>query len=407
MIGAVGLALLAILAAIPGAFSADRTPAQTPESVPAEPIAEGRRVFEEKSCASCHPVWGNGGSPAAGPDLGKVTESWTDVMRLAGTLWNHLPAMTAAMRVRGVERANFSPEEMAKLMTYLFYVKFVGLPGSVERGRQVFKDGHCSDCHQFAGRGGRVAPRLDELKQFASPFFFARALWNHGPEMAEKMKELHVKRTRFKGEDIADLVAYIRGDATRPVELEMVYMQSATPRAGAVLFARRGCVTCHGDDASGGTAPGLNQPGLAMTASDVAAAFWNHGAPMWGKMKEMGLPFPTFGDGEMSDLLAYLAFLQYAGREGDAANGARLFKEKSCAECHAVAGTGAKAATDLVKPHVTASVVQWTTEMWNHEVAMEEKFKEMERPWPRFEGDEMRDLVAFLRATGKPAEATK
>jgi mono/diheme cytochrome c family protein len=225
--------------------------------------------------------------------------------------------------------------------------------------------------------------------------------------MVDKMDKLHVRRRRFEGDDIADLVAFIRGDSTRPVELEMVYMQSATPRAGAMLFAKKGCARCHGADASGDTAPGLNEPGLVMTASDVAAAFWNHGAPMWARMKELGIPFPKFSDGEMSDLLAYLAFLQYAGREGDAKKGAQVFKDKSCTECHAVAGKGSQIAPDLVTPRLTASVVQWTAEMWNHEVAMEEKFKEKERPWPRFEDDEMRDLVAFLRSTGTPAEATQ
>jgi hypothetical protein len=36
--------------------------------------------------------------------------------------------------------------------------------------------------------------------------------------------------------------------------------------------------------------------------------------------------------------------------------------------------------------------------MWNHAPAMKEKAAQEQIAWPRFEGDEMRDLVAFLRA---------
>ena len=36
--------------------------------------------------------------------------------------------------------------------------------------------------------------------------------------------------------------------------------------------------------------------------------------------------------------------------------------------------------------------------MWNHAPAMEAKLSEMQLEWPRFEGEEMRDFVEFVRS---------
>ncbi len=35
--------------------------------------------------------------------------------------------------------------------------------------------------------------------------------------------------------------------------------------------------------------------------------------------------------------------------------------------------------------------------MWNHAPAMEIHMRELKMPWPRFEGEEMNDLLAFVR----------
>jgi hypothetical protein len=38
--------------------------------------------------------------------------------------------------------------------------------------------------------------------------------------------------------------------------------------------------------------------------------------------------------------------------------------------------------------------------MWEHAPSMFDLVEEDNREWPRFEGDEMRDLSAYLRALG-------
>jgi cytochrome c551/c552 len=390
--------LLAILLTSALAVRAETGGRDAREPLPSQPLAEGRPLFEAKGCASCHAIWGGENAPRTGPDLGR-DGSWRDLMRFAGALWNHMPAMTEKMREQHIDRAALSPDEMGKLAGYLFYVKFLGEPGDAARGHQLFEQRLCARCHQFAGRGGTVGPRLDELKDYASSFFMAQALWNHGPEMAEKMAELKLARPRLEGSDVADIVAFMRGDSRAAVPLELAYAQAGNPRAGKTVFRDRGCLKCHAVSGTGGTVgPDLGVPRAKVRASEIAGALWNHGPPMWAKMKELGVPLPRVTDREMSDLLAYLYFVQYMGGSGDAQRGSALFREKSCARCHTADNEGSKVGPDLKVSDAARSPLHWTSAMWNHAPAMAEKLRETQTSWPRFENDEMRDLVEFLRS---------
>jgi len=373
-------------------FTAKATPAEGDLWVPNQPLVEGKRVFEEKGCQRCHGLPGSAGDERIGPDLGRQ-RSWQDFMQLAASLWNHTPAMLEKMREPQMERPTLSPDEMGKLAAYLFYLNFLDEAGDVARGRDLFERRSCSRCHQLAGRGGTVGPRLDELKGYASSLFLAQALWNHGPEMAAKMTELQLDRPRLESHDVADIGAFIRGAAQTAAPLE-----AGSPRAGKTLFQEKGCIKCHAIAGRGGTiGPDLGRRGTTQQVSQKVGALWNHGPPMWAKMKELGIPFPRFTDRDMSDLLAYLYFVEYMGESGNAAKGGKLFDEKSCAHCHG-AGGGRKVGPDLATSDAIRSPVQWASAMWNHAPAMADKLREMQLAWPRFEDDEMRDLVEFLRS---------
>ena len=62
--------------------------------------ARGRQLFETLSCVQCHSVNGKGGS--IGPDLGRIVDRGFTPASLAATMWNHAPAMWAAMRQQGI-----------------------------------------------------------------------------------------------------------------------------------------------------------------------------------------------------------------------------------------------------------------------------------------------------------------
>lgn len=333
-----------------------------------------------------------------GPDLGR-DDGWDDIMHFAGSLWNHTPAMLEKMQERGIERPAITPEEMSSLAAYVFFAKFRSAGGNVARGGELFKERQCSTCHQLAGRGGTVAPRLDELKEYVSTFFLAQALWNHGPQMAQKMTEIKVERPRLEPGDVSDLVAFIRGEAGPAGPMELAYAQSGSPQAGKAVFRDKGCSNCHAVAGSGGSiGPDLGKHRPRANVSEIAGALWNHGPQMWAKMKERGVSFPRMNEREMADLLAYLYFLQVMGEGGDASKGSQLVTQKSCAQCHAFGGDGPRIGPDLAKSDAVRSPILWISEMWNHAPRMQQRMREAQVAWPRFEDDEMRDIVAYVKA---------
>jgi mono/diheme cytochrome c family protein len=388
----VGLLFVASSAVVAGAGEDE------PEQPPTQPLVEGRQVFEAKGCSHCHAVLAAKGEQPVGPDLGRG-RSWRDFMQLAGALWNHAPAMIEKMRAEKVARVTLSPEEMGKVAAYLFYLSFLDEPADAERGRELFESRSCARCHQFAGRGGTSGPRLDELAPYASSLFMAQALWNHGPEMATKMAALKIERPRLDGTDVANLVAFIRGSGRAPASLDEISSQVGSPRGGKTLFSSKGCVKCHAIDGKGGSvAPDLGVPRPVRHVSEMVGALWNHGPAMWAKMEALGTSFPKLSGPEMSDLLSYLYFIQYMDVRGDATRGAKLFREKSCADCHVRSGGRPAIGPDLAASKAFQLPLRWASALWNHAPAMAEQVRAAGKPWPRFDDDEMRDLVAFLRS---------
>ena len=390
-------ALIILLGGAPLALPPGAEETDLREAPPQRPLGDGKRVFEAKGCVHCHAVRDGTGAARVGPDLAR-SGSWSDVMQFAGSLWNHKPAMSAKLREQGIERPAVSPDEMGKLVAYLFAVKFFDEPGNAARGRELFEQRSCAHCHQLGGRGGTAGPRLDELKDYMSPSFMAQSLWNHGPDMAVKMAEQKLVRPRLEPNDVSDIVAYIRGDTPGAAVLDLAYAQAGSPQAGKNVFTQKGCSHCHAIAGTGGTAgPDLGVQRPREHVGEMAAALWNHGPVMWAKMKELGRSVPKLSDAEMADLLAYLHFVQYMGHGGNAARGRELFREKSCSACHAAAGEGLKGAADLAASSAVRSPFHWAAAVWNHPVETEKKAGEPQRT-STFDDDEMRDLVEFLRA---------
>ena len=368
---------------------------------PSQPLVEGKQLFESKGCGHCHGVLGAKTEARVGPDLGR-RRSWRDFMELAGALWNHTPEMLAEMHTRGVERAVLTPDDLGKLSAYLLYSRFLDEPADVERGGEVFAARSCAHCHQLRGRGGTLGPRLDELAPQVSSLFMAQVLWSHGPAMAARMAELGVKRPRLEGDDVADIVAFIRGPGRAAPSLQEMTAQLGNPRTGKAMFSSKGCVKCHAIAGQGGTiGPDLATRSAMGSIGEMAGVLWNHGPTMWGKMRDPGVSFPEISGPEMSDLLAYIYFVQYMDERGDATRGAELFRAKSCASCHSADPAGAHAGPDLTTANAVRSPFDWASAMWNHAPAMTEKFRERGIPWPRFADDEMRNLFSFLRSRHK------
>ncbi len=91
--------------------------------------------------------------------------------------------------------------------------------------------------------------------------------------------------------------------------------------------------------------------------------------------------------------------------------GARLFVEKGCVRCHALAGNEAHVGPDLGRIHFRGTVMDLAGSFWNHSPVMREKMQDLKIQPPRLTSAEMTDLVAFLTAyryylteVGQPAD---
>ncbi|MBI3002389.1 MAG: cytochrome c [candidate division NC10 bacterium] len=358
----------------------------------------GSRVFGIKGCGSCHAIKGVG--PAVAPDLGRIPRprSFYD---LAAAMWNHLPRMAERMRQRAVPRPHLDAREAGDLIAFLYTLDYFDPPGNAGAGRRLFVAKRCVVCHQVGGVGGVVGPNLDFIRQYGSPILVAAAMWNHGPAMAEAMRLRRIERPTFRESELLDLIAFLKGASPGPVEGPL-YVLPGRAAEGRRLFAEKRCLACHGVVGQGGrVGPDLAERAVHRSQTQFAAAMWNKAPAMLQAMKARGIPVPQLTAEEMADLVAYLYSVRYFAEPGDARRGQELAAAKGCLTCHTISGRGGKVAGDLARVKGLDSPPAVIAVLWNHAFLMEQWPEPQKVAWPRFRPEEMADLVAFLRGTGR------
>ncbi|MFQ6113590.1 MAG: c-type cytochrome, partial [bacterium] len=249
----------------------------------------------------------------------------------------------------------------------------------------------------IAGKGGNVAPAFDKLAKYISPLYLAQALWNHGPEMENQIMKMGLSRPKFEKREIVDLSAYIR-EASKGGEKERVYMSPGNPQRGEIVFKEKGCLDCHAMEGVGhDIGPDFEDLDWDYSVTEIAGVMWNHGVEMAAIMEEQQISWPKFSGKEMADLIAYLYFLRFSDKPGDAQEGQKVFSDKGCVHCHGVDAQGGEYAPDLSKSKGLVSAINMAQIMWNHAPVMEEKIAEKILRWPEFTGKEMQNLYAYLR----------
>lgn len=373
------------------------------QDLPQNPL-KGRELFTSKGCIKCHAIRGEGGK--VGPDLGK-TVGQRSFFEVASIMWNHSPVMSEKMRELKVPRPKFSAEEMADMLAFLYFLNYFEEPGNPAQGKAIFARKGCFKCHAVGGVGGREGPSLDELKRYVSPIMVAQAMWNHAPQMTKRMKELGITRPTLERNEIVDLIAYLQ-QAANGTSRERVYAIPGSPAEGEKLFSAKGCVRCHSVRGKGGkVGPDLAQSQLSLSATQVAGVMWNHAGQMEKTMQGREISWPQFSGKEMADLVSYLYFINFYGPRADAGKGKRLFSAKGCVTCHSIRGQGGKVGPDLARSEAVASPVATAQAMWNHAPLMEQRMGPSKVSWPRFDKNEMADLLAYLVSVkeAKPSPA--
>jgi mono/diheme cytochrome c family protein len=98
---------------------------------------------------------------------------------------------------------------MVDLLTFLASLRYFEPTGTAAAGAKVFSERGCAACHGSMAEGTQSGP---VLKSGATPFTtvsFTAALWQHGPRMVDRSKELGVPWPTLKATDIGALVSFL------------------------------------------------------------------------------------------------------------------------------------------------------------------------------------------------------
>jgi cytochrome c2 len=150
----------------------------------------GERIFHAKGCANCHV-----GQLALEDRLRNMT--LTDI---AVDMWNHAPRMAQQPPILSVE-------EMRDLLSFLWMRQFVYPGGDIAQGKRVFTERKCAECHAGGTHG---APQLPGQAHKYSEVAIISALWHHGPQMFNRMKQAGIGWPQFRSaQEVANLIAYL------------------------------------------------------------------------------------------------------------------------------------------------------------------------------------------------------
>ena len=176
------------------------------------------------------------------------------------------------------------------------------VPGTPERGRAVFGEKKCGECHAVGGKGPRVGPDLGRAGHHVSLTEFAARMWNHAPTMTARMRERNIEIPKLAGQDMADILAHLY--ASR-------YFETApNPRRGGELLQAKGCLGCHAVAGKGAKVGGdLASSGVVGSPASLVAAMWNHSRVMEAQAEKRQITWPELRGDELRDLSAYLASL--------------------------------------------------------------------------------------------------
>jgi cytochrome c551/c552 len=350
-------------------------------------------IFQEKGCSQCHAVYGKNGK--GGPDLGKHKFFGT-YLDLAALMWNHFPKMYKKMQKMGYQHQDFTEEEMAQLVSYISFIRYMGEPGDENIGKKLLKSKGCKSCHKFGGDGGDLGPDISKKEEYLSPLMFVESMWNHGPDMMELFQDNNIRRPEFNDNDIVDIAAAVRSYMS-PSKVPVGTFDVGDPAKGKKILDDKRCMHCHSNSkVVEEIGPDFFDIELNYSVTQIAGSMWNHGPKMWEMMEAEGISFPTFRGQEMADMIAYLYSLNLEDSPGNSEMGKKVIHDRGCLSCHSLNEKGDQIAVDLAKVEELNSPLAMITAMWNHAPSMQEESLGKKINWPKLSGNDMADLYAFL-----------
>lgn len=352
----------------------------------------GEAVFRQKGCVSCHAVHGSGGVSA--PDLGQLRSGRSSLAQLVTAMWNHAPQMWDKMQASQISYPDLTYDQASELVAYLYMSSHSDDAGNPERGRRIFQDKGCANCHAVRGQGSHYAGDLASLG-LNSPAAWVQSMLNHSAQMQAGMAGTGMHWPRFEPSEVKDLLAYLR--QTNPSAAQAGAFGQGDPNRGWDVFQSKSCLVCHSvKDEQGRLGPNLGPSGeVTGTFSDMAGQMWNSMPKMQEEMKARHISPPHFKDNELADLLAFLYTLRYFEPTGSPQLGETVFRTHGCANCHGPDALGGSAPALRGRTHLYNSI-SLAAELWTHGRKMYSQAKQAGQPWPTLQETDIGDLLTFI-----------
>jgi mono/diheme cytochrome c family protein len=197
----------------------------------------------------------------------------------------------------------------------------------VAMGAHLFVQFACATCHGEQGKGD-VSPDVPALKDIGNSLTVAQlsSIINHGlgEPMNPQKPYMPVWGPVISKSQVSDLVSYVRAGLPKVKDADPVVVprDQGPAVAGAALYARDGCINCHGPSGLGGvpnplsedkTIPPLSGQGFREEFNtDAKITEMIRSGSVIGKPPIASMPHwgGILSDEDLADLVAYLKTLK-------------------------------------------------------------------------------------------------
>lgn len=394
----VGLLIVSILLA-GGLFLQPAAFAENNYLVPGD-ARKGWQVFTEKGCIQCH-VMGEKSSAMA-PDLFKSSATHLSSSGLAAVMWNHAPEMWEKMSAKWLEYKKFENTEMADLFAFIYFMRYLDVPGNPAKGKEVLTAKGCTECHSIGGKGGTIGPDLAVWKNYTNPILWVQMMWSHASKMKTAMEKGSLTWPELGPTDIVDIIAYV-GTIGKPAKLHEVVLASGDPIDGRKAFSEKGCGRCHSTgetEKRSGPNLGPGRSNFPSTVGQLASLMWNHIPDMLKRMRQENISLPYLSAKDMADITAYLFAIRYFDPSGNSVAGGKIFETKHCSVCHDTSRSpkAGEKGPNLANLKGIISPIEIATSLWNHGPSMVSRMKDKNIKWQRISDTELNNLIAYLNS---------
>jgi mono/diheme cytochrome c family protein len=367
------------------------------------PVA-GRKVFEKKGCAQCHPV--NGDRKGIAPDLGRKGTAQSSLPQLVTAMWNHAPQMWERMREKRISYPSLDARDIAQIFSYVYLSRHAQEPGNAGQGKKLFAAFGCVQCHSVNGVGRIGGSDLSQINGSGSSLLWMESIWNQTSSMYTRMTKAGMAWPEFKGSDLSDLYAYVsKAEVRRRGSSDDL----PDPERGWQLFQKKSCVACHPIKGATGLAGSLLGPDgkLPPTFDQMGQLMITKEIAMQRAMQEQGITFPELKSREMADIIAFLYSLRYVEPAGSPYVGRSVFKWRGCSYCHGDDATGTRLGPALRGRGRNYNSITLAVQLWRHGAEMYKKNQEVGHSWPTLLETDVGDLLSFLDSPVQKTEAVK